>query len=106
MNYEVYRGGVGDGMEHLQASIQVFYRRRSVRWYVHTGHCAGGMAGTVAGEMDPASIRAKVARRVSAYEGALDAWHERCFAPMMDHIALHSLSWEDALAWVGRSEEL
>jgi hypothetical protein len=27
MDYEIYRGGVGDGVEHLQASIQVFYRR-------------------------------------------------------------------------------
>jgi hypothetical protein len=61
-------------------------------------------AGTFAEEMDPTSIRSKVERRVSEYEGTLDEWHSLWFEPTMAEIDLLSLSWEAAVSWVGDSD--
>jgi hypothetical protein len=60
--------------------------------------------GTFAEEMKPNSIRAKVRKRVSAYDGQLDDWYTKHFEPTMDRIQLHSLSWESAIAWIGEKE--
>ncbi len=57
--------------------------------------------GTFEKEMSPGSIRSKVERRVSAYEGQLDQWFEEQFKPLMDRVQLHSVSWEEAIDWVG-----
>jgi hypothetical protein len=57
--------------------------------------------GTFAEEMTPTSIRAKVERRVSEYDGALDKWFEERFEPLLALIQLHSLSWEEAIDWLG-----
>ena len=51
--------------------------------------------------MSRSSIRAKVKRRVSAYEGLLDRWHEEHFKPTMNQIQIHSVSWEEAIEWIG-----
>jgi hypothetical protein len=61
-------------------------------------------AGTFAEEMDPASIRSKVDRRISEYEGTLDEWYSRWFEPTMAEIDLLSLSWEAAISWVEDSD--
>jgi hypothetical protein len=61
-------------------------------------------AGTFAEEMDLTSIRSKVERRVSEYEGTLDEWHSRWFEPTMAEIDLLSLSWEAAISWLGDSD--
>lgn len=57
--------------------------------------------GTFAEEMTATSIRAKVERRVSEYDGALDNWHERRFIPLIARVKLHSLSWEETIDWIG-----
>jgi hypothetical protein len=57
--------------------------------------------GTFSEEMQPSSIRTKVRKRVSAYEGQLDAWYQKRFEPTMDQVHLHSLSWEEAIEWIG-----
>lgn len=56
--------------------------------------------GTFEVEMQPSSIRSKVKRRVSAYEGQLDGWYTDHFEPTMDRIRLLSLSWEAAIEWI------
>ena len=58
--------------------------------------------GTFAEEMSPISIRSKVERRVAEYEGQRDEWYEETFTPTMDHIKLHSLSWEESIDWIGK----
>lgn len=58
--------------------------------------------GTFANEMRPGSIRAKVEKRVSAYDGGLDDWHANHFEPTMDLIQLHTVSWEDSIGWIGK----
>jgi hypothetical protein len=60
--------------------------------------------GTFSKEMNLTSIRSKVARRISEYEGALDNWISDFFEPLMDHLSLHSLSWEEAIDWIGKYE--
>jgi hypothetical protein len=57
--------------------------------------------GTFSEEMQPSSIRAKVEKRVSAYQGQLDMWYEERFQPTMDWLQLHSVSWEEAIRWIG-----
>jgi hypothetical protein len=61
-------------------------------------------AGTFAEEMEPTSIRSKVERRMSEYEGTLDEWHSRWFEPTMTEIYLVSISWEAAISWVRDSD--
>lgn len=56
-------------------------------------------------EMQPDSIREKVRKRVDAYEGQLDRWHDRSFTPLMERIQLNSLSWEDVIEWIGRERQ-
>jgi hypothetical protein len=56
--------------------------------------------GTFAEEMTAASIWAKVRKRVSEYDGALDLWFESRFKPLMARVKLHSLSWEEAIEWI------
>jgi hypothetical protein len=51
-------------------------------------------------EMDPDSIRSKVQKRTSAYDGQLENWYRKHFEPTLERIRLHSLSWESALEWV------
>ena len=60
--------------------------------------------GTFAEEVSPSSIRAKVERRVSEYEGQLDQWYEEYFEPTIDRIQLYSVSWEEAIGWIGREK--
>jgi len=55
-------------------------------------------------QMDRDSIHSKVKRRVSEYDGKLDAWFENYFEPTIHCIQLHSLSWEDVIHWI-RSEK-
>ena len=52
--------------------------------------------------MDPGSIRSKVQKRTSAYDGQLDDWYRDYFEPTLERIRLHSLSWESALEWIGK----
>lgn len=56
--------------------------------------------GVFSAEMDPASIRRKVQERVGAYRGELDEWHQTRFLPIMEHIRLQNLSWEEILDWI------
>lgn len=56
--------------------------------------------GTFSDELRGSSIEEKVRKRVDAYDGELDQWFERNFAPMMDVIELRALNWEDAIAWI------
>jgi len=58
--------------------------------------------GTFAEEMSRQSIKSKVKRRVSEYEGSLDEWFEEKFVPLVEKVRLHSLSWEDAIRWLGQ----
>lgn len=52
-------------------------------------------------QMERAAIRSKVKQRVTAYDGVLDAWYENYFTPTLDRIQLISLSWEEAIQWIG-----
>jgi hypothetical protein len=45
-------------------------------------------------QMDSVTIRQKVERRVSEYEGEKDAWFEDWFQPTMQHIEIDTISWE------------
>ena len=56
--------------------------------------------GTFSEEMSRSSIEGKVRKRVDAYNGELDRWFEKSFAPLMGVIELRSLSWEDAIEWI------
>ena len=60
--------------------------------------------GTFSDYMTKESLRAKVERRVSEYESdyrsKLDIWLGDYFFPILDHIELHVLSWEDAISWI------
>lgn len=60
--------------------------------------------GTFEEEMQRSSIRAKVEKRVSEYEGLLDEWFANRFEPTFNQIHMHSLSWEDALQWIGNEK--
>jgi hypothetical protein len=60
--------------------------------------------GTFEEEMQRTSIRVKVEKRVSEYEGLLDLWYANHFEPTFDQIHLHSLSWEDAIQWIGKEK--
>lgn len=59
--------------------------------------------GTFAEEISPDSIKSKVEQRVSEYDGALDQWLEQHFLPTLGRIELHSLSWEEAIEWIGEN---
>lgn len=61
-------------------------------------------SGTFETEMRPGSIRAKVEKRISAYDGELDDWFKNHFEPMMGQIRLHTISWEDAIGWIGTNK--
>jgi hypothetical protein len=54
-------------------------------------------AGTFSREMDRAGIRDKIQARVGAYEGHLDDWYQGWAEPTLAAIALHSVSWEQAI---------
>lgn len=56
--------------------------------------------GTFVEEIQPSSIRSKVMRRVSEYEGQLDEWFKNYFEPTIERIRLVSLSWESAIEWI------
>ncbi len=60
--------------------------------------------GAFSEQMEPSSIASKVKRRVSAYGGDLDSWYQDHFEPTLDKIQLHSLSWEDAIRWIGQEK--
>jgi hypothetical protein len=57
--------------------------------------------GTFAEEMSPSSIQSKVERRVSEYDGDLDHWFADHFQPVLNRIELYSVSWEEAIQWLG-----
>ncbi len=57
--------------------------------------------GTFAAEMSSSSIKSKVERRVSEYDGDLDQWFEERFLPTMSRVKLYSVSWEEAIGWIG-----
>jgi hypothetical protein len=50
--------------------------------------------GLFAAAMSGASIEAKVAQRVQAYEGTLDGWFNDWFLPTMERIDVGAISWE------------
>ena len=56
--------------------------------------------GVYSEEMDPVSIRWKVQKRVDAYRGELDEWHQTRFLPTMEHMRLQNISWEETLGWI------
>mgnify|MGYP001822632863 CR=1 FL=1 len=56
--------------------------------------------GTFRTEMREGSIRSKVAKRVSAYDGERKDWYAECFEPTMERVRLLTLSWESAIEWV------
>jgi hypothetical protein len=60
--------------------------------------------GTFRNEMREGSIRSKVAKRVSAYDGELGPWHAECFEPTTEKVRLLTLSWESAIKWVGKKK--
>ena len=62
-------------------------------------------AGAFTRQMDRDSIRAKVQRRVAAYNGERDAWHRAWFEPTLSRIDLGQSSWEDLLAEIRRHDE-
>lgn len=55
---------------------------------------------TFSEEMDKASIRSKVQKRVAGYDGERNDWYRNHFEPALENIRLHSLSWESALEWI------
>jgi hypothetical protein len=57
--------------------------------------------GTFSAEMTVGSIRGKVQARVDSYEGALDGWQRGWFEPLIAAVELHTLSWKQAIAWIG-----
>lgn len=62
--------------------------------------------GTFSEEMEKCSIRSKVKRRVSEYGGELDTWYKNHFIPILDRMELHSISWEDAIEWIGSEKDI
>ena len=56
--------------------------------------------GTYSAELSKDSIKNKVRKRVTAYEGTLDNWYEEKFLPLLNEVQLHALSWEKTLAWI------
>lgn len=60
--------------------------------------------GTFRKQIDKDSIRSKVKKRVSAYNGALDSWYEDHFEPTLNCLRLCSLSWEEAIEWIGQEK--
>jgi hypothetical protein len=52
------------------------------------------------------AIRAVVAERVAAYEGAHDDWHSNSFAPLCKRINVLPISWEEAIAEVSSEDEV
>ena len=59
-------------------------------------------------QMERDSIHLKVKRRVTKYDGKLEAWFKNHFEPTLNCIHLHSLSWEDVIFWIGseKSDEV
>ncbi|MDF1514219.1 MAG: hypothetical protein P1S60_10460 [Anaerolineae bacterium] len=55
-------------------------------------------------ELNEASVKEKVERRVSAYEGQLDDWYTYRFLPTLNKIRLYPLSWEKALEWISNNK--
>ena len=55
-------------------------------------------------QMERDSIRSKVKRRVSEYDGALNDWYHDHFEPTLDCIRLASLSWEETIQWIGKEK--
>jgi hypothetical protein len=62
-------------------------------------------AGTFSSLVKAESIQMKVQDRVASYEGDLDQWYREWFEPTLDAINLQILSWEDALVWIGQSDQ-
>lgn len=58
-------------------------------------------AGTFSPEMRRAGIRSKIQARVGAYEGHLDDWYQGWAEPTLAVVALHSVSWEQAIRALG-----
>jgi len=56
--------------------------------------------GTFAKEIQPGSIRSKVMRRVSEYNGQHDEWFTKYFESTIERIQLLSLSWESTIEWI------
>lgn len=48
-------------------------------------------------EMTYDSINEKVKRRVDSYEGERDDWYKEWFLPMMNHIDISMISWEECI---------
>jgi hypothetical protein len=46
------------------------------------------------------SIQSKVANRIASYNGEHDEWFHSVFLPMLEHIELELLSWEDILEFL------
>jgi hypothetical protein len=55
-------------------------------------------------QMERDSIHSKVRQRVSEYYGASNDWYHDYFEPTIDCIQLISLSWEDAIQWIGKEK--
>ena len=53
-------------------------------------------------QMERESIQAKVSQRVSEFGGEHNDWYQDHFEPLLDRIDLISLSWEEAIQWVGK----
>lgn len=53
--------------------------------------------GVFSRDLEPISIEEKVRRRVSEYEGEKDAWFHESFKPVLDHIQVHAISWEELI---------
>lgn len=52
---------------------------------------------TFSRQLDKQSIKAKVDRRISAYDGKRDQWFKEWFKPTLESIDVRSLSWEAIL---------
>lgn len=52
------------------------------------------------------SIKAKMTRRVSGFEGAKEAWHETWFKPLIEVIDIQAISWESLVDFVTGLDEI
>jgi len=62
-------------------------------------------AGVFANKLQKQSIQAKVERRVAAYDGLHDSWFKDFFLPVLEHIDIRCLTWEEIISYI-RNEDI
>ena len=61
-------------------------------------------AGVFAAEVDAGSIRQKVQRRVSEYEGERDEWLAKWFLPALERTHIGCVGWENVIATITKAD--